>query len=108
MSDPINAALVTDKKLRTRFMDIIDAEFERTRSLLTEFFDGEMSERRPRMAETLDIREDPLKGLHQREIVLLRERCEQLAAGRQHEAITLIPALLLSINGIACGLRIAG
>ncbi len=31
-----------------------------------------------------------------------------LAAGRQHDAITLIPALLLSINAIASGLRIAG
>ncbi len=102
------ATLVTDKKLRTRFMDIIDAEFERTRSLLAELFDGEMSERRPRMAKTLDIREAPLKVLHQRQIVLLRKWRELLSAGRQHDADSLLPDLLLSINAIASGLRTTG
>jgi phosphoenolpyruvate carboxylase len=90
-----------------RFTYIIDAEFERTRSLLADLFDGEMFVRRPRMAKTLDIREAPLKVLHHRQIVLLRKWRELLSAGRQHDADALLPDLLLSINANAnaSGLR---
>ncbi|MFD0892714.1 phosphoenolpyruvate carboxylase [Luteolibacter ambystomatis] len=102
------AALVTNEKLRTRFLEIIDAEFERTRVLLAELFDGEMADRRPRMAKTLDIREAPLKVLHHRQIVLLRKWRELLTAGKQHDADALLPDLLLSINAIASGLRTTG
>jgi len=102
------AALVTDPVLRKRFLGLIDAEFERTRQLLAELFDGEMADRRPRMAKTLDIREAPLKVLHHRQIVLLRKWRELLALGKQHEADALLPDLLLSINAIASGLRTTG
>ncbi|BCU76978.1 phosphoenolpyruvate carboxylase [Luteolibacter sp. LG18] len=102
------AALVTNEKLRERFLAIIDAEFERTRVLLAELFDGEMADRRPRMAKTLDIREAPLRVLHHRQIVLLRKWRELLAAGKHHDADALLPDLLLSINAIASGLRTTG
>lgn len=67
------AALVTDPKIRSRFTEIIIAEFDLTKNLLAEFFDGSMAERRPRMARTLGIREAPLKVLHHQQIALLRE-----------------------------------
>lgn len=102
------SGLVEDPTLREKFLSRIVAEFERTRSLLAELLDGEMRERRPRMAKTLEIREAPLRVLHQQQIVLLREWRAHLAEGRSTEADTLLPKLLLSINAIASGLRTTG
>jgi phosphoenolpyruvate carboxylase len=102
------ASLVADDALRERFMSIIVAEFERTRDLLAELLDGHMAERRPRMAKTLDIREAPLRVLHLQQIQLLKEWRGLLAEGRDHDADTLFPKLLLSINAIASGLRTTG
>jgi phosphoenolpyruvate carboxylase len=102
------AGLVEDAALRERFLAIIDAEFERTRALLAELFDGDMAERRPRMAKTLAIREAPLRVLHHHQITLLRKWRKHLVAGNQHEADALLPDLLLSINAIASGLRTTG
>ena len=102
------SALVTDAALRRRFMDLVGAEFTRTRLLLAELFDGEMAARRPRMAKTLQIREAPLRVLHQRQIALLRTWRDLLANQRQPEADALLPDLLLTINAIASGLRTTG
>jgi phosphoenolpyruvate carboxylase len=60
------------------------------------------------MAKTLEIREAPLRVLHQQQIVLLREWREHLAHERTAEADSLLPKLLLSINAIASGLRTTG
>ncbi len=102
------AGLVEDVALRDKFLGIIVAEFERTRDLLAELFDGEMKDRRPRMAKTLEIREAPLRVLHHEQIALLREWRGHLAAERSAEADALLPKLLLSINAIASGLRTTG
>ena len=76
--------------------------------MLAELFDGEMAARRPRMAKTLQIREAPLRVLHQRQIALLRTWRDLLANQRQPEADALLPDLLLTINAIASGLRTTG
>jgi phosphoenolpyruvate carboxylase len=102
------AELVEDVGLRERFLGWIVEEFERTRSLLAELFDGEMKDRRPRMSKTLEIREAPLRVLHHQQIALLREWRGHLAKGRKHSADGLLPKLLLSINAIASGLRTTG
>jgi phosphoenolpyruvate carboxylase len=102
------AGLVTNEELRKKFNTLVRDEFEKTRSLLAELFDGEMKARRPRMAKTLDIREAPLRVLHQQQIALLREWRGHLAAGQTTEADALLPKLLLSINAIASGLRTTG
>ncbi len=102
------AGLVEDERLRTRFLACIFEEFEKTRALLAELFAGEMRERRPRMAKTLEIREAPLRVLHQQQIALLREWRSHLAAEHTEEADALLPKLLLSINAIASGLRTTG
>jgi phosphoenolpyruvate carboxylase len=102
------AELVDDKSLRDTFFGKIHGEFERTRQHLAELFDGEMRERRPRMAKTLEIREAPLRVLHQQQIALLRDWRGHLAAERTTEADALLPKLLLSINAIASGLRTTG
>ena len=102
------SSLVEDEVLRDRFMKIIVAEFKRTRELLTELYDGDMLKRRPRMAKTLEIREAPLRVLHQQQVALLREWRQQLRSGGESEAEALLPRMLLSINAIAAGLRTTG
>jgi phosphoenolpyruvate carboxylase len=102
------AGLVEDTSIRQTFLTRILNEFERTKLLLAELFDGPMEQRRPRMAKTLGIREAPLHVLHQQQIMLLREWRAHLAAGREAEANALLPKLLLSINAIASGLRTTG
>ena len=106
MSDYAN--LVENTELRDRFLKQIIAEFDKTKSLLAELFDGEMKVRRPRMAKTLEIRETPLRVLHHQQIALLREWRGHLTAGRTDAADALLPKLLLSINAIASGLRTTG
>ncbi|MAT46016.1 MAG: phosphoenolpyruvate carboxylase, partial [Verrucomicrobiaceae bacterium] len=100
--------LVEDEDLRNRFMQIITAEFERTCDTLTELYDGDMLKRRPRMAKTLEIREAPLKVLHQQQVSLLREWRNRLKSGQDSSAEELFPRMLLSINAIAAGLRTTG
>ena len=98
------AALVQDAELRERFMGLIDAEFDRTRAMMTEIFKGTFEERRPRLAFTLQIREQALTQLHRQQVALLRDW--RKLSGR--EAETMLPDLLLSINAIASGLRTTG
>lgn len=102
------AALVTDPEIRTRFTEIITTEFDLTKNLLAELFDGSMADRRPRMAKTLGIREAPLKVLHHQQIALLREWRDLIEKDNQTAADALLPKLLLSINAIASGLRTTG
>jgi phosphoenolpyruvate carboxylase len=102
------AALVEDPALRKKFMDIIVAEFHRTRDLLEGLYEGSMDERRPRMAKTLAIREAPLKVLHRQQIAILRDWRELVACDREADAETMFPKMLLSINAIASGLRTTG
>jgi hypothetical protein len=90
------AALVTDPEIRTRFTETITAEFDLTKDLLAELFDGSMADRRPRMAKTLGIREAPLKVLHHQQIALLREWRDLIEKDNQTAADALLPKLLLS------------
>ena len=102
------SGLVADTSIREKFQTIITTEFELTRDLLAELFDGSMAERRPRMAKTLQIREAPLKVLHHQQIALLKEWRTHLEKDNQTAADALLPKLLLSINAIASGLRTTG
>ena len=102
------AGLVTDHATRSKFVKTITDEFQLTEKLLAELFDGSMAERRPRMAKTLAIREEPLKILHHQQIALLKEWRAHLEKDNQTAADALLPKLLLSINAIASGLRTTG
>ncbi len=102
------SSLVEDKALKKKFLGMAVEEFNKTKTLLAELFEGEMADRRPRMAKTLDIREAPLRVLHQQQIDLLRQWRNHLAHNRRTQADALLPKLLLSINAIASGLRTTG
>ena len=102
------ASLVPDAALRERFLGLILGEFQRTKEALGQFFAGEFTVRRPRLAFTLDIREQPLSVLHAQQIELLRTWRGLLATGDQSAADAMIPDLLISINALASGLRTTG
>lgn len=100
--------LCTDDVLKKRFMDIILAEFDLTKELLSDILNGDFQQRRPRMAKTLAIREEPLKVLHKQQVQLIREWRELKKQNKPEEAEDLFPKILLSINAISSGLKTTG
>jgi phosphoenolpyruvate carboxylase len=102
------ASLVPDEKLRNTFLGMILDEFHRTHEAVRSLFQGDFIDRRPRMARTLDIREEPLRVLHMQQVALLREWRSRLAAGDDAGAEMMIPDLLISVNAISSGLRTTG
>jgi phosphoenolpyruvate carboxylase len=99
---------VEDSAVRDRFLNTILSEFEATRSIINELFQGTFEERRPRLAYTLNIREEPLKVLHQQQIALLRDWRALVNSGKAEAAEAMISDLLISVNAIASGLRTTG
>ncbi len=102
------AALVEDTAVRDRFLGTILGEYEATRAIIDDLFQGTIEGRRPRLAYTLNIREEPLKVLHHQQIALLREWRGLTAAGKTEAADAMVSDLLISINAIASGLRTTG
>ena len=100
--------LVEEESIRDRFLGIILTEYDTTRRIIDELFKGSFEERRPRLAYTLNIREEPLKVLHLQQIDLLREWRALLAAGQNEAANAMVSDLLISVNAIASGLRTTG
>ena len=102
------AALVPDEELRNRFLNTILEEFHRTRAAVKNLFAADFATRRPRMARTLETREQPLRILHTQQVSLLREWRTLIAAGDESAAEAMIPDLLISVNAISSGLRTTG
>jgi phosphoenolpyruvate carboxylase len=102
------AGLVEDAAVRDRFLGTILTEYETTRAIIDDLFQGTFESRRPRLAYTLNIREEPLKVLHHQQIALLRDWRALIAADKTEAADAMISDLLISINAIASGLRTTG
>ncbi len=102
------AELVPDVAIRDRFLKIILDEYHRTQAALTKLTAGAFEGRRPRLAFTLAIREQPLTVLHAQQISLLRRWRECVASGNTESAESIVPDLLVSINAVASGLRTTG
>jgi phosphoenolpyruvate carboxylase len=102
------ASLVPDEAVRASFLETILAEYHRTKSILTEIFRGTFEARRPRLAFTLDIREQPLSVLHAQQIELLKTWRAHVNAGDTVAAESMISDLLVSVNALASGLRTTG
>ena len=102
------AGLVSDESIRRSFLDRILGEHQATISALDDLFEASFAERRPRMAFTLEIREQPLAMLHGQQVELLKEWRGRVAAGDKAGAEALIPDLLVSVNAVASGLRTTG
>lgn len=102
------ADLVPDAAIRDRFLGMVLDEYKRTRSILEELFKGTIEKRRPRLAYTLAIREEPLLVLHAQQIALLKLWRERLNSGQTEAAEEMLPDLLISVNALASGLRTTG
>ena len=102
------AGLVESSKIRDGVLDVVRAEYERTRLLLERLFQGSFASRRPRLAYTLEIREEPLRVLHRQQVGLLRKWRALRSKGEAERAETMMPELLVSINALASGLRTTG
>jgi len=102
------SALVDDAGIRESVLGRIVEEFERTNRMLELVYGGALAERRPNIHASLARRRDPLRVLHSRQIVLLREWRRARAQGDNTTATVLLPTLLLSVNAIASGLGSTG
>ncbi len=91
--------------------DVIRAEYERSVTEITRLTgQGELLGEHPVLARTLQVRDLYLEPLHALQVELLarsRESGQELQ-GRQAGGTTHDRALLLTINGIAAGLRNTG
>jgi phosphoenolpyruvate carboxylase len=80
-------------------------EFNRTRRELDTILGGTLRNRRPRFYKTLQARDEGLNVLHADQIRLLRQwRATESEKDRNEQ----LPALLLTVNAIASGLRTTG
>ncbi len=102
------AGLVTDEKVREHFLTLILNEFHRTQAAMADLLGGSFDVRRPRMAFTLAIREQPLTVLHEQQLHLLQTWRNHSLQGQAEAAEALIPDILVSINAVASGLRTTG
>ncbi len=102
------ASLVDDAAVRGRIMGVIRDEYERTETMLSDFFGGSRDARRPRLIKTLAMRADGLARLHAHQIHLVRKWRAMQRDGKTREADELFPSLLLSVNAIASAERTTG
>jgi phosphoenolpyruvate carboxylase len=91
-----------------RFLDDIRAEFELTLDeVLRVTGQAELLDDNPVLRETLRVRDAYLAPVHELQIALLRRWRAERDAGRPADP-TVARALLLTVNGIAAGLRNTG
>jgi phosphoenolpyruvate carboxylase len=91
-----------------RFFDDIRAEYELTMSeLLRLRGEEELLASDPVLQRTLRVRDDYLAPIHYLQVALTERRRADLGAGRNPDP-DLARALLLTVNGIAAGLRNTG
>jgi phosphoenolpyruvate carboxylase len=98
------ADLVGDDALRTRVMEHIADEYERTRAMLEHVYAGPLAEQRPNVQHFLDLRQQGLRTLHHQQIDLLQEWRVDDGEGNED----LLPTLLMTVNAIANGLGTTG
>jgi len=84
-------------------MEQVDAEYERTRTMLEQIYSGPLAERRSTIQQSLDLRQQGLKTLHDQQIDLLKEWRR-----RSTEDDAVLRKLLLTVNAIASGLGATG
>jgi phosphoenolpyruvate carboxylase len=102
------AGLVRGDEVRRVVGGRIVEELERTRAMLDRIHGAPLTERRPRMWRTLQLRDGGLRALHAFQIDVLRRWRGCLAAGDEPGADALLPSVLQSVNAIANGLRTTG
>jgi phosphoenolpyruvate carboxylase len=99
--------LVRDEGIRESITRQIREEFAEVRSGLTELFQKPLGDRRPRFRYTVERRVVPLRALHERQILLLKQ-WRKAEESKDPTAESLLADLRQSIAAIAAGLRTTG
>jgi len=115
------SSLVEDAALRQRISDEIEQEYERTRRFLLMIVEDEaLLDNRPVLQRSIRLRNPYVDPLSYFQVALLRrlrtlgdplmldEAAQQTASDQERERARLTHAVLLTINGIAAGLRNTG
>lgn len=115
------ATLVAEDEVRTRLSQMIDAEYQRTRRALLAIIDGQaLLDTNPVLQLSIRRRNPYVDPLSYFQVVLLRrlralggpllldEQHQASASAQERERARLTYAVLLTINGIAAGLRNTG
>jgi phosphoenolpyruvate carboxylase len=115
------SSLVEDATLRQRISDEIEQEYERTRRLLLMIVEDEaLLDNRPVLQRSIHLRNPYVDPLSYFQVALLRrlrtlgdplildEAAQQTTSDQERERARLTQAVLLTINGIAAGLRNTG
>jgi phosphoenolpyruvate carboxylase len=115
------ASLVDDEELRRRISDEIEQEYERTRRILLLIAGGTaLLDNAPVLQRSIQLRNPYVDPLSYFQVVLLRrlrslggplvldEAEQQAASDQERERARLTYSVLLTINGIAAGLRNTG
>lgn len=102
------AGLVDDAQLRTEIFEMIRTEFERTRAWILRLTDQvEMLDNEPILQRAIRLRNPYVDPLNFIQIELLK-RLRALPEERSDERQELVEAMIVTINGIAAGLRNTG
>ena len=102
------ASLVDDEELAKHYLDRIEEEFNRTKTMLELLYGHKLSERRPRMYRMIEFRSERLKPLHMLQIDQLKMWRELKKSGKDDEAAGHLTDMLLVLNAIASGLGTTG
>ena len=115
------SSLVEDEVLRQRISDEIEQEYERTRHFLLMIVGGEaLLDDKPVLQRSIRLRNPYVDPLSYFQVALLRrlralggpmmldEAAQQTASDQERERARLTYAVLLTVNGIAAGLRNTG
>ncbi|MFQ3588916.1 MAG: phosphoenolpyruvate carboxylase [Chloracidobacterium sp.] len=102
------AELVPDATVRASVLDLVLAEFERTRRWIEQVFGAPLTERRQRTALSMQLRRAGLTALHQRQIELLAAWRAARSLPDDAQSESLLVDLLLTVNAISSGLKSTG
>lgn len=102
------ASLVTDEALREKIMEMIETELRRTKRYIDMIYGEQLEEQRFNVMRFIGKRQEALRLLHRRQVLLLSEWRKFRNDNREREAEAMLPELFLSVNAIAGGLRSTG
>ncbi len=100
--------LVTDEKIKEKFLGLILDELKRTREKLTDLLGSAIDQRREQHYYSNKLRASIMTTLHQKQVALLRKWRQAKEAGNVEEAQQYEIPILMSINAIAGALRNTG
>ncbi len=102
------ASLVTDEKVKQKFLGYFLDELNRTRESLHDLLESDIADRRKQHYYSNQLRASLLTPLHEKQIALLKKwRAEKAANNGVGSEKTLLE-LLITINAIASAMRNTG